>query len=269
MIKLAVMNQKGGVGKSMVSSQFAFYCALKLNLRVLFIDMDQQANSSKILKISELAQVSKETAGHLIAKGGSIQERTSFLLVSADPLLAHLESQGKACYNQFIKNFYQVLTDIKEEYDVCIFDTSPTPDVRAVCALALSDYAISPIELNQEALDGVQALYKDIEKVQAINPELSFLGLLPNRVISNPFQKENLRDLVSAYGKILLKDPSGRAVCIPSRSAISEAQAQGRPIWSGDKSTAEKVWRETKRVFEALAYAMNLEKNSIEEIKEE
>lgn len=269
MKKNSIMNQKGGVGKSMVASQFAFYCALKLNLRVLFVDLDQQGNSTKVLRSSGLAKQSAKTAGQLIYNGGTIPEKDEFLIVGADPLLAHLESEGKASYNKFIKNFYLTLNEIKENYDVCIFDTSPTPDVRAVCALALSDYAISPIELNQEALDGVQALYKDIEKVQAINPELNFLGLLPNRVVSNPFQKENLRDLILAYGKILLKGSDGKAVCIPSRSAISEAQAQGRPVWTGDKSTAEKVWREIRRVFEALAQAMCLESRVVEIIKEE
>lgn len=49
MITLTVINNKGGVGKSFLSTQFAFYCALKRGLRTLFIDLDPQAHSSNCL----------------------------------------------------------------------------------------------------------------------------------------------------------------------------------------------------------------------------
>lgn len=110
MKKISIMNQKGGVGKSMVASQFAFYCALKLNLRVLFVDLDQQGNSTKVLRSSGLAKQSAKTAGQLIYNGGTIPEKDEFLIVGADPLLAHLESEGKASYNKFIKIFISRLT---------------------------------------------------------------------------------------------------------------------------------------------------------------
>ena len=45
MKRLAIMNEKGGVGKSMVACQFAFYAALKRGLRVLVLDFDQHAHA--------------------------------------------------------------------------------------------------------------------------------------------------------------------------------------------------------------------------------
>ena len=54
MITLTVINNKGGVGKSFLSTQFAFYCALKRGLRTLFIDLDPQAHSSNCLFDSKL-----------------------------------------------------------------------------------------------------------------------------------------------------------------------------------------------------------------------
>ena len=49
MKRLAIMNEKGGVGKSMVACQFAFYAALKRGLRVLVLDFDQQGNTTNTL----------------------------------------------------------------------------------------------------------------------------------------------------------------------------------------------------------------------------
>lgn len=264
MISLAVMNQKGGVGKSMLSSQFAFYCALKLNLKVLFLDLDQQGNSSKTISMSGLAVISGTTGGEVIAQAKQIQEKNQFLLVKSDRTLSRLESAGTERHKIFLRNFMTVIKQVSEDYDICIYDTSPTPDIRALCSLTCSDYVVSPVELNQEALDGVQALYENIQRIKQINRSLTFLGLVPNRVMSTPYQRENLQALVMKYGNILLKDEKGRAVCIPTRTAIGEAQAAGRPLWAGDKSTSERTFREVKRVFDSIARAMNLQTQSVE-----
>ena len=46
---LAIINEKGGVGKSFIATQFALYCRFKLGNRVLVVDLDQQRNTSDIL----------------------------------------------------------------------------------------------------------------------------------------------------------------------------------------------------------------------------
>ena len=43
-------------------------------------------------------------------------------------------------------------------FDVCVIDTNPNPDIRLIAALASADFVLSPIQLNQEAIDGVRAL---------------------------------------------------------------------------------------------------------------
>lgn len=269
MIRLSVMNQKGGVGKSMLSAQFAFYCALKLDLRVLFVDLDQQGNSSKTLAKSGCAAVSQTTSGRLLSQAKPIEEQAQFLLIGADRLLSRLESEGTTKHKTFIQNFYSSMQKVSDDFDICIYDTSPTPDIRALSALACSDYVVSPVELNQEAIDGVQALYENIQRVKEINHSLKFLGLVPNRVMSTPFQKDNLRSLILHYGQILLKDSSGKSVFIPNRTSIGEAQSECRPLWLGAKSTSEKAFREIKKVFDALSDAMHLQSEKTIEVKKE
>lgn len=258
MIKLAVINEKGGVGKSFIASQFAFYCALLRGLKVLVVDLDQQRNTSKCLENSRKCTVSQTTSGILLSSGKAIEEEASFLLVKGDKLLSRLEGRGVEKHSNIVTNFTGSLEKIRDKFDVCIFDTNPSPDVRAISALAFSDYAICPIQLNQEAIDGVQQLFENIERVRAINPELKIAGLLPNQVISTPFQKENFKMLVENFGELLLKTRTGKVVAVPHRTAVAEAQSECRPVWTGTKSTAEKTWKEICPVFDALADAIGL-----------
>lgn len=258
MIKLAVINEKGGVGKSFIASQFAFYCALLRGLKVLVVDLDQQCNTSKCLENSGNCTVSQTSSGTLLYSGKAVEEESSFLLIKGDKLLSRLESTGVENHNAIVTNFTCSLEKIRDKFDICIFDTNPSPDVRAVSALAFSDYALCPIQLNQEALDGVQQLFENIERVRAINPELKIAGLLPNQVVNTPFQKENFKMLVENFGELLLKTRAGRVVAVPQRTAIAEAQSDCRPVWSGTKSTAEKTWKEIRPVFDALADTIGL-----------
>ena len=63
---LAVINEKGGVGKTFVTTQFAYFCRYKLGNRVLVVDLDHQNNSGDILSQSGLCQVNAFSAGKLV-----------------------------------------------------------------------------------------------------------------------------------------------------------------------------------------------------------
>lgn len=258
MIKLAIMNEKGGVGKSALSTQLAFFAALKKNLRVVVIDLDQQCNTSKCIENSGLSHVAEVTAGSVLLNGDSFAATSAFTLVKGDKLLSRLESMGPEKAKGVILNFYRTLAAIDPHYDLCIIDTNPSPDVRAMAALCNADFAISPIQLNQEAIDGVIQLHDNIRRVRQHNPELSFLGLLPNMVLNTPFQRENFRELMQSFGQNLLKDKNGRFMSIPHRTAIAEAQSECRPVWTGEKSTALKTWAEIKNTYETILEKMHL-----------
>ena len=66
MKRLAIMNEKGGVGKSMAACQFAFYAALKRGLRVLVLDFDQQGNTTNTLTHSGKCCVATVSTGKLL-----------------------------------------------------------------------------------------------------------------------------------------------------------------------------------------------------------
>lgn len=267
---LLLANLKGGVGKSAIATQIAYYFHDVLKQRVLFIDMDHQANSSKAIKSSGLATVSQITSYTVLTKDVKI-EQESFLLIPADPNLSMLERQAKD-HNDFANRFADQIKALANDYDVCVIDVNPNPDIRLTVSLVAADYVLSPIQLNQEAVDGIGSMLNDpkrgIRAVQANwNKGLKFLGLLPNLVEPTPFQKQNLIALAQAYAKFMFII-NGKPSNIPRRTAVAEAQAEGKPIWKlsstgadgkeRPRTSARDAWREIKPVFDEIASRMEV-----------
>ena len=132
-----------------------------------------------------------------------------------------------------------------------MIDTHPNPDIRLIAALATGDFVLSPIQLNQEAIDGVRALLHHprvgFHKIKAVlNPKLAMIGLLPTMVEPTPFQKANFIALVQKYAPMMiqLSDAAGHFARIPKRSAIAEAQADGLLLWEMKKTAARDAWAE-------------------------
>ena len=121
---------------------------------------------------------------------------------------------------------------------------------------------LSPIQLNQEAIDGIGDLLNHenigIRKIQAtINPTLQFIGILPNLVEPTPFQRENFRELSAHFAKLLIPMSAGFAA-IKKTTAIPEAQAAGVPIWKLGKTSGRDAWTQIKPVFEKIATTMGV-----------
>ncbi len=121
---------------------------------------------------------------------------------AADPLML-LERQA-ALHTPFARQFRSFLRSVDPHFDVCVIDTHPNPDIRVISALASADFLLSPLQLNQEAIDGVRALLHHqrvgFHKIKALlNPKLTLMGLLPTAVEPTPFQRANLAVLVRQY----------------------------------------------------------------------
>ncbi len=260
---LVMVNQKGGVGKSAITAQLAYYFTDILNKRVLVIDLDHQSNSTKTLKLSERPTLSTVLASQLLTDKISSVEVDSFVVVGGDKGLINIEKQG-ALHNQFAGNFHKFISSVADNFDVCIIDTNPNPDIRQLAALIAADYLLSPIQLNQEAIDGIGGLLNHermgVRKIQvALNPKLQFLGVLPNQVEPTPFQRENLKVLAGAYGKMMMLIPEKGFAAIKKTTAIPESIAAGAPIWKLGKTSAREAWANIKPVFETIAARMEIQ----------
>lgn len=255
---LVLANQKGGVGKSAVATLLAQYL-VKTGQRVLAIDLDHQGNFSHPIILSKQACIAEVTSEQLMATTVSDMPRERFVLVRADDALISLERQS-TLHSPFARNLRAFLKAMDVHFDVCVIDTHPNPDIRMIAALVSADFVLSPIQLNQEAIDGVRALLAHprvgVQKIKALlNPKLHLIGLLPTLVEPTPFQRSNFRVLIERYLALMVRiGAEGKDLAsIPKRSAIAEAQAEGLLLWEMKKTAARDAWIEIEPTMKHLA----------------
>ena len=149
---LVLCNQKGGVGKSAVATLLAHHFAHR-GLRVLAIDLDHQGNFAKPLRLSGRATPSTFAADTLLTGIAPPLPAQPFVLVPGDRALLGLERQP-ALHTPFARHFRSFLAAVDGAFDVCVVDTNPNPNIRVIAALVSADFVLSPMQLNQEAMDG-------------------------------------------------------------------------------------------------------------------
>ena len=255
---LVLCNQKGGVGKSAVATLMAHYLAHR-GQRVLAIDLDHQGNFSKPLLLSGRATPAGFSADKLLTGIAPALPPQPFVLVPADRALLGLERQP-ALHTPFARQFRTFLAAVDTAFDLCVIDTNPNPDIRVIAALVSADFALSPIQLNQEAMDGVSGLLNHervgLRKIKAVlNAKLALIGLLPTLVEPTPFQKANFLQIVQQYHPLMIRigEGPGAFASIPRRSCIAEAQAEGAVLWEMKKTAARDAWHEIESSLRRIA----------------
>ncbi|MCO5055460.1 MAG: AAA family ATPase [Thermomonas sp.] len=205
---ILITNRKGGVGKSAIASQYAHYLADKLGQRVLFIDLDSQANSTKALTAKQAATASTTKAAEAFTNKTATVEYGNFVVMPGTPEL-DFAGHGTGAAQRVCRQL-AFIARVGEQFDVCVIDTAPTLDIRMKAAVISTDYLVAPIQLAQEAIDGLRSLLKTVSAAKdSLNPGLHFIGILPNQVMDTPFQKENLSAIVQHLANLLIALPEG------------------------------------------------------------
>ena len=255
---LVLANQKGGVGKSAAASLLAHHLA-QSGRRVLAIDFDHQGNFSSTVLLSRRATDAGITSDRLLSEAGLRVPADRFVMLPASDQLMFLERQA-AQHTPFARNFRAFLERVDADFDVCIVDTNPNPDIRVIASLASADFVLSPIQLNQEAIDGVRVMLLHprvgVYRIKAaLNPKLQLIGLLPTMVEATPYQRANFRQLIEKYLSLMIKigNGPGDLASIPKRSAIAEAQASGEILWEMKKTAARDAWKDIEPSIKHLA----------------
>lgn len=238
----AIANQKGGVGKTAVACHLAFYLA-ELGKRVLFIDLDPQANASKTLQ----AGLQPVTASQLFHGAMVLTDiRDGVTLVSADGAMADMERANP----QVLAMFKQNVDGLGPQFDYGVIDTPPTLGLRTSAALIVADFVISPIKPEGYSIDGITKLLQAIIGIKnKYNHKLQFLGMLPSLVKGNsPDHKAALLTLVSQYQQYMLL-----GAAIGDRQSVDEALNASLPVWRIKKTAAQPAAKEFRNTFDVIA----------------
>lgn len=195
--KITIANQKGGVGKTALSANLAYFIAENHNYKdqkILFIDIDVQGNATSTLRnfnsgITSYQILSSELSAEQIKTLAEHQKEHQITVLSASKELANSETFNlNDCVN-FLNNN---LAKLEEYFDLVIFDTPPTLGNALVIILCCSESLIIPIELDTFSLAGLNGLTTTVSKLKKINKNLKIAGLVVNKYFENRKRQEEL-----------------------------------------------------------------------------
>lgn len=245
---IVVWNNKGGVGKTAVSVHLAQYLE-EQGKRVLVIDLDGgQGNTSSTLEAFDCGITASQLFDGSVPKVTQVQGIT---LIVGDKKIQDLEQGSK---HKVLPALSKVLPIIGKEFDYCVIDTPPGGGLRVTAALLAAQFVLSPIELDNYSIDGITSVLQTIFGIkQQFNPELVFLGMLPNRLNAHSVaQKAALDELLTKYAQFMVPAKIG------NRSSIPEALRAGVPVWRLKKSSAKDAGLEMLEAFRIISERIGL-----------
>lgn len=236
---LAVVNQKGGVGKTTTSVNLAAALA-QAGRRVLLVDLDPQGNATMG------SGVDKRTVGrtvyHVLLGLGELAgvrvrtERGGFDLLPANRDLAGAEIELVELEGRETR-LKSALERVGHEYDFVLIDCPPSLSLLTVNALTAAQRVLIPMQCEYYALEGLSDLVATIKRVRAnLNPELEIAGLL--RTMYDP--RNTLSQQVSQQLEDHFKEKVYRTL-VPRNVRLAEAPSYGVPavLWDAASKGAQ------------------------------
>lgn len=225
---MAVINQKGGVGKSTTVINLSA-CLGESKKKVLVIDFDPQGNSTSGYGVEkeELEHDIYDVILHDYPIEDVIMETCENNVFIAPATIqlatAEIELVTAMARESVLKD---AITNIRDEFDYILIDCPPSLGLLTINALIAANSLLIPIQCEYYALEGVAKLLESMQMVKRrMNPELEIFGVLMTMFDSRTTLSKQVVDEVQNYfGKKMFK------TIIPRNVKLSEAPSHGMPV---------------------------------------
>lgn len=225
---IAIINQKGGVGKSTTSVNLAAALG-KYGKKVLVVDFDPQGNTTSGFGID------KEQLNHCIYDAllhdfpaeelvlQTADEKVYVIPATIQLAGAEIELVSAMARETRLKDLLQ---PIKDEFEYVFIDCPPSLGLLTINALAAADSVLIPIQCEYYALEGVTKLLESMRMVKGrINRNLDTFGVLMTMYDSRTsLSNQVVQEVRNYFGALTFE------TCIPRSVKVSESPSYGMPV---------------------------------------
>jgi chromosome partitioning protein len=255
--------QKGGVGKTTLTTNLAAAMAGGLGLRVLVLDFDGQRNTT--IGLLGPTPEGGTTIESVLRESASLAQATVHTQFSTRAALDVVPgSRGLTAWEQEIRDWNSTVLRFREvlrarpaashgdairDYDVVLIDTPPAGGLWLQAALTVSDGYIVIAQCERYSAEGVQLIQETARRIRdeaRLNPDLALDGFVVNAVKSRRANPHVFLEAYrAAFPTAFLEPP------IPDLAGISDAATTGVPVEFAAR------WSKEARVFRQLADSLN------------
>lgn len=256
-LKVAVANQKGGVGKTTTALNLGVALAA-MGARVLLVDMDHQASLTAACGVdADGLQVSVADMLDALIDGrepnygaGVIHTREGVDLIGSDLALSSVDLRLSAVAVGRERLVARLLEPLEREYDLVLLDCAPALSLITINDLVAADRLIVPVVPQFLSVKGLDLLLGTVAQVRQVNPGLSMLGVLVTMRERRRKGQDEVEDALRGMQGLPVFD-----VTVPKSVRAEEAPGEGSSLLAYDAHgpVAAAYRRLAVEVWETLA----------------